>query len=176
MSFIISIILYLVINVLFSHNIFETEKIEFKVSFTAQENFIQNQTVDSKNLTNDDYKKIGLSFSEIARNHNMKVQTCSEYNTLEEYGFIVSDCVSRELAKKITGKNYPVWKGRNNKYCHCANMVDIGAYNTCSHYCKYCYANYDEDKIKDHVKNHRIDSTMLIGYLKDDDEIKVRKN
>ncbi len=129
-----------------------------------------------KNLTNDDYKKIGLSFSEIARNHNMKVQTCSEYNTLEEYGFIVSDCVSRELAKKITGKNYPVWKGRNNKYCHCANMVDIGAYNTCSHYCKYCYANYDEDKIKDHVKNHHLNSTMLIGYLKDDDEIKVRKN
>ena len=54
LSFIISIILYLVINVLFSSNIFETEKIEFKVNFTAQENFIQNQTVDSKNLTNDD--------------------------------------------------------------------------------------------------------------------------
>ncbi len=54
MSFIISIILYLFINVLFSSNIFETEKIEFKVDFTAQENFIQNQTVDSKNLTNDD--------------------------------------------------------------------------------------------------------------------------
>ena len=54
MSFIISIILYLFINVLFSSNIFETEKIKFKVDFTAQENFIQNQTVDSKNLTNDD--------------------------------------------------------------------------------------------------------------------------
>lgn len=128
-----------------------------------------------KNLTNDDYKEIGLSFSEIARNHNMTVQTCSEYNTLEEYGFIVSDCVPRELVKKITGKNYPKWKGRNNQYCGCASMVDIGSYNTCSHYCKYCYANYDEDKIKDQVKNHRIDSTMLIGYLKDDDEIKVRK-
>ena len=129
-----------------------------------------------KNFTNEDFKEIGLFFSEVARKHHMTVQTCSEYNTLEEYGFVVNDCVSKELAKKLTGKNYPTWKGRNNKYCGCANMVDIGSYNTCSHYCKYCYANYDEDKIKDNIKNHHFDSTMLIGYLESDDEVKVRKN
>ena len=129
-----------------------------------------------KNFTFEDFKTLGLAFSEIARNHHMTVQTCSEYNTLEEYGFVVADCVSKELAKELTGKNYPVWKGRNNKYCHCASMVDVGNYNTCSHYCKYCYANYDEDKIKDNVKNHHLDSTMLVGYLESDDEIKARKN
>lgn len=129
-----------------------------------------------KNFTNEDFREIGLSFSNSARMHNMTVQTCSEYYTLEEYGFVVNDCVSKELAKKLTGKNYPTWKGRNNKYCGCANMVDIGSYNTCSHYCKYCYANYDEDKIKDNIKNHHFDSTMLIGYLESDDEVKVRKN
>ena len=53
LSFIISIILYLFINVLFHSNILKPEKIEFKVNFIAQENFIQNQTVDSENLTND---------------------------------------------------------------------------------------------------------------------------
>ena len=129
-----------------------------------------------KNFTNEDFKEIGLSFSKIAHTHHMTVQTCSEYNTLEEYGFVVNDCVSKELVKTITGKNYPTWKGRNNKHCHCASMVDIGCYNTCSHYCKYCYANYDEEQIKENMKNHHLDSTMLIGYLKDDDEIKVRKN
>ena len=129
-----------------------------------------------KNFTNEDFREIGLSFSNSARMHNMTVQTCSEYYTLEEYGFVVNDCVSKELAKKLTGKNYPTWKGRNNKYCGCANMVDIGSYNTCSHFCKYCYANYDEDKIKDNIKNHHFDSTMLIGYLESDDEVKVRKN
>ena len=40
-------------NSLFHSNILKTEKIEFKVDFTTQENFIQNQTVDSENLTND---------------------------------------------------------------------------------------------------------------------------
>lgn len=129
-----------------------------------------------KNFTSDDFKRLGLAFSEIASTHEMTVQTCSEYNTLEEYGFLVDDCVSKELAKKITGKNYPQWSSRNNKYCGCAKMVDIGTYNTCSHYCKYCYANYDEDKIKDNIKKHHVDSTMLIGYLESDDEIKIRRN
>ena len=129
-----------------------------------------------KNFTSDDFKRLGLSFFSIAKKHKMTVQTCSEYNTLEEYGFLVDDCVSKELAKKITGKNYPKWSSRNNKYCGCAKMVDIGTYNTCSHYCKYCYANYDEDKIKDNIKKHHVDSTMLIGYLESDDEIKIRRN
>lgn len=129
-----------------------------------------------KNFTSEDFKTLGLSFSKIAIKHNITVQTCSEYNTLEEYGFLVDECVSRELAKKLTGKHYPKWSSRNNKYCGCAKMVDIGAYNTCSHYCKYCYANFDEEKIKSNIKNHYVDSTMLIGYLESEDEIKIRRN
>lgn len=53
LSFIISIIVYLFINILANSNLLKTEKIEFKVDFTVQENFIQNQTSDSENLTND---------------------------------------------------------------------------------------------------------------------------
>lgn len=53
LSFIVSIILYLFINLLFNSNILKTEKIEFKVDFTAQENFIQNPQINSENLAND---------------------------------------------------------------------------------------------------------------------------
>ena len=53
LSFIISIILYLFINVLFHSNLLKTEKIEFKVNFITQENFIQNETINSENLAND---------------------------------------------------------------------------------------------------------------------------
>ena len=64
MSFIISIILYVFTNFLFHSNLLKTEKIEFKVDFTAQQNFIQNsvihsendiqnQTIDSENIAND---------------------------------------------------------------------------------------------------------------------------
>ena len=97
-----------------------------------------------KELTIDDYKIIGESFSKSARAHNMEVFTCFEDNNLIEYGFVKGECLSHELAYKITGKKYKNWTARKGKKCNCVEMVDIGCYNTCKHLCKYCYANYDE--------------------------------
>ena len=119
------------------------------------------------------YKIIGQNFSRIARENGMTVQTCFEKNDLSCYGFISSPCVSRELALSLTGKKFSKWKARD---CGCAEMVDIGFYNTCSHFCKYCYANYDEKKVNANIKNHDDASSLLVGYLNDDDEIKIRRN
>ena len=106
----------------------------------------------------------------------MTVQTCAEKRNLSEYGFIVSDCVNKEIAKKLTGKNkFKTWTGRKGK-CKCVSMADIGEYNTCNHLCKYCYANYDEVKVKENIKLHDPNSSLLLGYITDKDEIKERKN
>lgn len=122
----------------------------------------------------EDYKKIGESFSNSARKHHMTVQTCCENNNLVEYGFIKRDCVDATLAYKMTGKtNFKKWKERN---CSCVEMVDIGVYNSCRHFCKYCYANFDEKKVEQNFKNHDKNSSFLIGNSKYDDIIKVRKN
>ena len=115
---------------------------------------------------------ISTKFSRIARENGMTAQTCYEKNDLSEYGFISNPCVSKELALSLTGKKFPKWKARN---CGCVEMVDIGVYNTCKHFCKYCYANYDEKKVIENVKNHDDNSSLLIGYLENDDEIKIRK-
>lgn len=132
-------------------------------------------TLRIKNFKDEDFKRIGLSFSRIAQSHFMTVQTCSEYNNLGEYGFKVSDCLTKELAYKKTHKKFNKWESRNNKYCHCVAMADIGDYNSCNHLCKYCYANFDESKIRENMKNHNPKSSLLIGELKPEDEIKVRK-
>ena len=128
-----------------------------------------------KELTIEDYKIIGESFSKSARLHNMEVFTCFEDHNLIEYGFIKGECLSHELAYQITGKKYKNWTARKGKKCNCVEMVDIGCYNTCKHLCKYCYANYDEDMVNKNIMMHDKNSSLLIGNIKNDDIIKERK-
>ena len=128
-----------------------------------------------KELTIDDYRVIGESFSKSARAHNMEVFTCFEDNNLIEYGFVKGECLSHELAYKITGKKYKNWTARKGKKCNCVEMVDIGCYNTCKHLCKYCYDNYDEDMVNKNCVIHDKNSSILIGKINKNDIIKERK-
>ncbi len=128
-----------------------------------------------KAFTQEDYKEIGTSFSKYAQLHGMTVQTCFEDENLLEYGFIKGDCMGEELAYNLTGKHFKRWHARKEKKCECVELVDIGVYNTCKHFCKYCYANFDEKQVLDNIKNHNPNSSLLIGELLDDDVIKRRK-
>ena len=128
-----------------------------------------NNILKIKSFTKEDYKLLGESFSKIAGNNNMTVQTCAEEETLEEYGFIKEECLSHTLAYKLTGKSYKNWTSRKSKYCRCVNMVDIGVYNSCRHFCKYCYANYDENKVIENYHNHDVNSPLLIGNIEEND-------
>lgn len=128
-----------------------------------------------RSFTEEDYKLIGENFSKIAKDNNMVVQTCFEERNLTEYGFIIGECMSKELAYKLTGKTYKKWQARKGNACNCVELVDIGVYNSCNHLCKYCYANYDESKVKENINNHDINSPLLIGHINSDDIIKPRK-
>jgi hypothetical protein len=127
-----------------------------------------------REFSENDYKEIGLSFSNSSHLHGMKVHTCFEERNLSEYGFDIGECLSHEMAFKLTGKTYKNWTARKEGKCRCVQMVDIGVYNSCRHFCKYCYANYDEKRVIDNYKNHDVNSSLLIGYINKDDVIKVR--
>lgn len=125
-----------------------------------------------KNIDDEMKKKIAINFSKIAKENGMSIQTCYEDDNLVKYGFSGDVCVSKEIAYKLTGKKFRKWQARK---CGCAEMVDIGVYNSCRHFCKYCYANYDEEKVQDNFKNHDDNSSLLIGKLTENDTIKVRR-
>lgn len=133
-----------------------------------------NQILNYREFTEKDYQIIGTHFSTSARKNKMTVQTCFEDRNLVEYGFIKGDCLSHELAFKLTGKTYKNWTARKGKKCNCVQMVDIGVYNSCKHYCKYCYANFDENKVDYNFSHHISTSSLLIGTLEKDDIIKRR--
>lgn len=145
------------------------------ISFVDDYKNVRNnsQELNLKEFTKEDYQEMGKNFSRIASLHNITVQTCFEKENLVEYGFLKRDCVDGNLAFRLTGKtNFKKWKARG---CSCIEMVDIGVYNCCAHFCKYCYANYDEKKVNENMKNHDSNSSLLIGRLESDDIIKVRR-
>ena len=146
------------------------------VSFIDDYKNVRNNIKDINYIpfSDDIYKTIGLNFSKIASKYHMHVQTCFEEVNLTQYGFVKGDCLSKELAYKLTGKNFPKWKARKGGLCNCVEMVDIGVYNSCKHFCKYCYANYDEKKVNDNFSKHNPNSSLLIGELNSDDVIKER--
>lgn len=133
------------------------------------------KTLNFREFTENDYKLIGENFSKSAKENNLIVQTCFEENDLTKYGFTKGECLSHELAYILTGKKYKNWTARKEQKCNCVEMVDIGVYNSCPHFCKYCYANFNEEKVKDNFKLHDDNSSLLVGHITKEDVIKVRK-
>ena len=147
------------------------------VSFLDDYKNVRNnrQVLKVKEFDEDDYEQIGKNFAQIASVHHMQVQTCCEERRLLEYGFIKQDCMSNELAYKMSGKTFKKWTARQSKDCSCVGFVDIGVYNSCPHFCRYCYANYDEKKVKENYTNHDQNATLMVGKLKGDEKVTTRK-
>ena len=57
------------------------------------------------------------------------------------------------------------------KECACYLGGDIGAYNTCGHLCRYCYANYDAETVRKNMRMHDPESPLLIGHLMPGDQV-----
>ena len=133
------------------------------------------KALNYREFTEEDYKTLGVNIAKICHEHKIRVHTCFEKRNLVEYGFDEEVCLSHELAYMLTGKKYPNWKARKEGLCNCVNIVDIGVFNTCSHFCKYCYANFNEEDVLKNRKLHDVNSTMLIGSLKETDKVTIRR-
>ena len=73
----------------------------------------------------------------------------------------------KAIGKKL---NAPKKKGARAE-CACYLSCDIGAYNTCKHLCKYCYANAEPARVLAQSRLHDPTSPFLIGHYEKDDVI-----
>lgn len=115
---------------------------------------------------------LGKRIIEIAANHGMKVKTCAEGNALAPYGADCSGCMSVREYERAIGKklNVPKKKGAR-KECACYLSCDIGAYSTCMHMCRYCYANSNPALVLSNRKKHNPSSPLLVGEIREGEEI-----
>ena len=119
-------------------------------------------------------EELAFSFSESADKFGISVETCAEKYNLSEFGVKPGACVSRNIMEQTCGFNLKEKLPPNNlrENCACLPMHDIGAYNSCPHLCRYCYANYDESLVRKNLLLHNPESSFLIGESKDSDTVK----
>ena len=120
---------------------------------------------------------------------DLTLATCGESIDLEKYGIEHNRCIDCDLMERLftddkelvyylhTG-NLPepdlfggipdIPEERKNlkdkgqrKVCGCMISKDIGMYNTCRHFCVYCYANTSKDVVLKNFQQHSDDAVSL---------------
>ena len=130
-----------------------------------------------KEVSFDEQCYITKQFVKIAARHGMDIRLCHEDERLAFYGADVTGCLSKEVLEDAIGEQLIVpTSSKSREGCNCLLGNDIGAYNSCLHLCRYCYANFDKDIGSKNHKLHDPKSPLLIGKIEEGDEIREHKS
>ena len=115
---------------------------------------------------------LGKAFAETGRQHGMTIRPCGEGDELAQFGADCGGCMTVAMYEQALGRRLKVPKFvPARKECACYLGGDIGAYNTCGHLCRYCYANYDAATVRRNMAAHDPQSPLLTGHLMPGDQV-----
>ena len=101
----------------------------------------------------DEMVKLAGKLARIAGKAGMLIESCAERADLEREGIKHGSCIDRGLIEKLTGCRISSKKDRNQRAeCGCIESVDVGTYDTCGNGCRYCYANFNRDRVEATVR------------------------
>lgn len=140
-------------------------------------------TKNAKNMTSlgvtdlpgDELRQFAGELAKIAGDNGIRVATCAEKIDLAELGIEHNCCIDKKLIEEITGVSLNVKKdGTQRGECGCVESIDIGSYNTCRHGCRYCYANFTNEAVKENIRVYDINSPILCDVITAGDKVTER--
>jgi DNA repair photolyase len=129
-----------------------------------------------KEIDDDNKRAISQKICDVAKSYNLKIETCAEDIDLIDIGIGHAKCVDPAMIESLLGVKIKSDKDSNQrKPCGCIASIDIGAYNTCTHGCLYCYANASRESVKRNIANYDEDSPLLCSKLTELDKVVERE-
>lgn len=119
-------------------------------------------------VSKEDRLYLGKAMIEIAERYGMTVRPCAEGDELAPYGADCSGCMTVQTYETALQEYLEIPKqnsrgNQRNELCACLLGSDIGAYDTCGHLCRYCYANANTALVRENMRKHDPKSPFLIG-------------
>lgn len=129
---------------------------------------------EAREVSAEEQAELVSAFVRIGRKHSISIRLCSENPELGKLGADVSGCMTREVLEKAGGirLSVPRTLSKARPSCSCLLGSDIGAYDSCVHGCRYCYANSDPALARENFRRHDPESPLLIGWPGKGDRIR----
>ncbi len=142
------------------------------ISFIDLYDKVRRNFPEVREVTKEERLILGKAFSDIARRYGFRIKACAEGRDLEQFGIDCDGCMTMSMYQDAIGcpLNAPKKPGAR-KECACYLSCDIGAYDTCMHFCRYCYANTSRQKVLKNRQLHDPKSPFLIGGPQPDDQL-----
>ena len=97
---------------------------------------------------------LAADLAEIAAEHGIALSLCAQPELAAMSGLAGARCIDPQRLCDVAGHQIaaPLPARPTRPGCLCAAARDIGAYDTCAHGCRYCYAVRDHEKAAERVK------------------------
>jgi DNA repair photolyase len=147
-----------------------TEKLVVSFAKVKQHQKVKNnlkkEKINYQDFTKADIEYVAGRLSQLGKEFGMKVGACAEEYDLTKFGIERNKCIDDEFIKQAFCNdaalmNY-MGNGGSQKHqgqrqlCGCIVSKDIGAYDTCKFFCKYCYATVSEKTVNNNFE-YKID-------------------